>query len=93
MDESLEQTQRQMLKRRLDDAIYYSETAERFVKYFEEADDLLMDCLKHIPEDVVVAYMQELASATFNRARADNAYQLLKSAYVTVNPGSIVGEM
>lgn len=93
MDESLERTQRQMLKRRLDDAIYFAETAERFVRYFEEADDQLMNCLKQIPEDVVVAYMQELASATFNRARADNAYQLLKSAYVTVNPGSIVGEM
>lgn len=93
MDESVEYTQRQMLKRRLDDAIYYSETAERFVQYFEEADDLLVDCLKNIPEDVVVSYMQELASATFNRAHADNAYQLLKSAYVTVNPGSIVGEM
>ena len=93
MNESVEFTQRQLLKRRLNDVVYYAETAEMFLQYMDEANDLMVDYLSQLPEDVVVNYLNELSTTTFNRAQADRAYQLLKSAYVAMNPESIVGEM
>lgn len=93
MNESEKFKQRQTLKRRLDDVIYFADAVEKFTRHMDEANELMMECLKEVPEDVVVSYMEDLASTTFNRASADSKYQLLKSAYVTINPGSIVGEM
>lgn len=93
MNDSEKFKQRQTLKRRLDDVIYFAESVEKFTGYMNEANESMMECLKDVPEDVVVSYMQDLASTTFNRANADSKYQLLKSAYVSIHPESIVGEM
>lgn len=93
MNEDEKFKQRQTLKRRLDDVIYFAEAVEKFTRYMNEANESMMECLKDVPEDVVVSYMHDLASTTFNRANADSKYQLLKSAYVSIHPESIVGEM
>jgi len=93
MNENIGQAQHQILKRRVDDVIYYAEKAEMFLQLTEEANELMAECLKQLPEDIVVSYMQKLSSTTINRAHADRAYQLIKSAYVSIHPESIVGEM
>lgn len=93
MEYVIDKAQQDMLKRRVDDVIYYVETVERFNEALSDANDALVTCLKSVEEDVVIAELDRLSKLTFNRTRADKAYQLLQSAYASINPSSIVGEM